>query len=87
MNILILMAGAAKDFEEKGHSYPKYLLEIQNKPIIQRIVESLINVGNNITFIIKQEDQEKFYALTAKQKKFLKKLKVHYVALYLLLMK
>ena len=61
MNILILMAGAAKDFEENGHSYPKYLLEIQNKPIIQRIIESIVNVGNNITFIIKQEDQEKYY--------------------------
>ncbi|MBQ7765089.1 glycosyltransferase family 2 protein [bacterium] len=61
MNILILMAGATKDFEEKGYSYPKYLLEIQNKPIIQRIIESLVNVGNNITFIIKQEDQDKYY--------------------------
>jgi len=61
MNILILMAGAVKDFEEKGHSYPKYLLEIQNKPIIQRIIESLENVGNKITCIIRKEDQEKYY--------------------------
>ena len=34
MNILILMAGSDKDFCEKG--YPKYLIEIKNKPIIQR---------------------------------------------------
>ena len=61
MNILILMAGAAKDFEEKGHSYPKYLLEIQNKPIIQRIIESLEKVGENITCIIRKDDQEKYY--------------------------
>lgn len=61
MNILILMAGAAADFEEKGHSYPKYLLEIQNKPMIQRIIESLENVGDNITCIIRKQDQEKYY--------------------------
>lgn len=61
MNILILMAGACKDFEEKGHSYPKYLLEIQNKPIIQNIIESLENVGDKITCIIRKEDQEKYY--------------------------
>ena len=61
MNILILMAGAAKDFNEKGISYPKYLIEVQNKPIIQRIIESLETVGDDITCIIRREDQEKYY--------------------------
>ncbi len=61
MNILILMAGTAKDFEDKGHSYPKYLLEVQNKPIIQRIIESLENVGEKITCIIRHQDQEKYF--------------------------
>ena len=61
MNILILMAGIAKDFEEKGHSYPKYLLEVQNKPIIQRTIESLENFGEDITCIIRKEDQEKYF--------------------------
>ena len=61
MNILILMAGSYRDFKEKGLSFPKYLIEIQNKPIIQRIIESLENVGENITCIIRQEDQEKYF--------------------------
>ena len=61
MNILILMAGSTADFEEKGHSTPKYLLEVQNKPIIQKTIESLENVGNNITCIIRKEDQEKYF--------------------------
>ena len=43
MNILILMAGSEKDFTEKG--YPKYLIEIQNKPMIQRTIELLETVG------------------------------------------
>lgn len=61
MNIVILMAGAGKDFEEQGHSYPKYLLEIQNKPITQRVVESLKNLGSNVICIIRKEDQERFF--------------------------
>lgn len=61
MNILILMAGNATDFGEKGYSYPKYLIEVQNKPIIQRIIESLETVGDNITCIIRKEDQDKYF--------------------------
>lgn len=61
MNIIILMAGAAIDFEEKGISYPKYLIEIQNKPMIQRTIESLKSLSNNITCIIRKEDQEKYF--------------------------
>ena len=61
MNIIILMAGAATDFAEKGYSYPKYLIEVQNKPIIQRTIESLSTVGDNITCIIRKEDQEKYF--------------------------
>lgn len=61
MNILILMAGNTEDFEEKGYCYPKYLIEVQNKPMIQRIIESLENVGDKITCIIKKENQEKYF--------------------------
>ncbi len=59
MNILILMAGAEKDFNEKG--FPKYLIEIQNKPIIQRTIEALENVAENITCIIRKGDQNKYF--------------------------
>ena len=59
MNILILMAGSDKDFCEKG--YPKYLIEIKNKPIIQRTIELVKTVGNNITCIIRKEDQDKYF--------------------------
>ena len=61
MNIIILMAGNTKDFEEKGFLYPKYLIEIQNKPLIQRVIESLHNISENITCIIRKEDQQKYY--------------------------
>ena len=54
MNIVILMAGAGKDFIENGHSYPRYLSEIQHEPIIQRVVSSLQNLGDKIICIIKK---------------------------------
>lgn len=60
MNILVLMAGSNKDFNDKSY-YPKYLAEIQNKPMIQRTIELLENVGSNITCIIRKEDQEKYF--------------------------
>lgn len=61
MKVLILMAGPSEDFEQKGHAYPKYLLELQNKPIVQRIIESLENLGSEITCIVRHSDQEKYF--------------------------
>lgn len=55
------MAGNTKDFEEKGYSYPKYLIEIQNKPMIQRTIESLKKFSKNINCIIRKQDQEKYF--------------------------
>lgn len=61
MNIVVLLAGSSEDFKEKGHFYPKYLLEIHNKPIIQRVIESLETLGGSINFVIRKEDNDKFY--------------------------
>ncbi|WP_320981462.1 glycosyltransferase family 2 protein [Parabacteroides goldsteinii] len=61
MNIVILMAGSSQDFIDKGHFYPKYLLEIQNEPIIQRVINSLSEIGGSLSFIIRKEDYEKFF--------------------------
>jgi len=61
MNILILMAGESLDFIEKGYKYPKYLIELNNKPIIQRIIDSLQNLSQDVTCIIRKQEQEQFY--------------------------
>lgn len=55
------MAGSSQDFIDKGHFYPKYLLEIQNEPIIQRVINSLSEIGGSLSFIIRKEDYEKFF--------------------------
>ena len=35
MNIIIPMAGRGKRFEDAGYSFPKPLIDVNNKPIIQ----------------------------------------------------
>lgn len=61
MNIIVLMAGPSTDFEKRGHVYPKYLLELKGKPIIQQVVESLSNLNANISFVIRKEDDDKAF--------------------------
>ena len=59
MNILIPMAGAGKRFADAGFIFPKPLIEINNKPMIQWVIESL-NIEGKFIFIVQKEHQEKF---------------------------
>ena len=51
MNVLIPMAGAGKRFSDAGYIFPKPLIEINNKPMIQWVIDSL-NLKANFIFII-----------------------------------
>ena len=59
LNILIPMAGAGTRFKEAGYIFPKPLIEIDNKPMIQWVIESLKLEGNYI-FIVQKHHQEKY---------------------------
>ena len=59
MNVLIPMAGAGKRFADAGYVFPKPLIEIDNKPMIQWVIESL-RLDANFIFIIQKEHQEKY---------------------------
>ena len=59
MNVLIPMAGAGKRFLDAGYMFPKPLIEINNKPMIQLVLESL-NLKANYIFIIQKEHQIKY---------------------------
>jgi dTDP-glucose pyrophosphorylase len=59
MNVLIPMAGAGKRFADAGYILPKPLIKINNKPMIQWVVDSL-NLNGNYIFIIQKEHQEKY---------------------------
>ena len=59
MNVLIPMAGAGKRFFDAGYVFPKPLIEVDNKPMIQWVIESL-NLEANYIFIIQKEHQKKY---------------------------
>ena len=53
------MAGAGKSFQNAGYSFPKPLIDIDGKTMIQIVVEN-INVAGNYIFICKKEHYEKY---------------------------
>tara|TARA_B110000495_G_scaffold33059_1_gene25811 strand:+ start:933 stop:2342 length:1410 start_codon:yes stop_codon:yes gene_type:complete len=59
MNVLIPMAGAGSRFEQAGYSFPKPLIDVKGKPMIQTVVESL-NINANYTFIVQKSHYEKY---------------------------
>ena len=60
MNILIPMAGAGSRFAQAGYTFPKPLIEVNNKPMIQVVVENL-NIQANYIFIVQKEHYEKYH--------------------------
>lgn len=61
------MAGPSKDFENQGFVYPKYLLEMNGEPIIQRVVEGVKSLKADISFVIRKEDDDKAYLASTLQ--------------------
>ena len=59
LNILIPMAGLGTRFKDAGYIFPKPLIEVREKLMIQMVVESL-NIDANFIFIIQKEHQRKF---------------------------
>ena len=59
MNILIPMAGAGSRFEQAGYTFPKPLIEIHGKPMIQKVVENL-NIDGRYIFIVQKEHFDKY---------------------------
>tara|TARA_E500000081_G_C6136634_1_gene357187 strand:+ start:2085 stop:3473 length:1389 start_codon:yes stop_codon:yes gene_type:complete len=59
MNILIPMAGAGSRFEQAGYSFPKPLIDVKGKPMIQTVVDSL-NINANYIFIVQKSHYEKY---------------------------
>ena len=59
MNILIPMAGLGSRFKKAGYTFPKPLIEVHGKPMIQWVIESL-NIKANYIFIIQKSHQQKY---------------------------
>ena len=59
MKVLIPMAGAGSRFEKAGYTFPKPLIEVDGKPMIQVVVENL-NIDAQHIFIVQKEHYEKY---------------------------
>lgn len=59
MNVLIPMAGAGSRFASAGYTFPKPLIEVNGKPMIQVVVDNL-NIEAKYTFIVQEEHYEKY---------------------------
>jgi HAD superfamily hydrolase (TIGR01509 family) len=59
MNVLIPMAGAGSRFEQAGYTFPKPLIDVNGKPMIQRVVDNL-NIDARHIFIVQKSHYEKY---------------------------
>ena len=59
LNILIPMAGAGSRFEQAGYTFPKPLIEVNGKPMIQVVVENL-NIDANYIYVVQKYHREKY---------------------------
>jgi len=58
MKILIPMAGEGSRFAKKGYTFPKPLIDVRGKPMIQKVVENLDFVSEYIFLVRKQHIEE-----------------------------
>ena len=59
LNVLIPMAGAGTRFAEAGYTFPKPLIDVMGKPMIQVVVDNL-GVDANFIFVVQKEHNAKY---------------------------
>jgi len=59
LNILIPMAGAGSRFEKAGYTFPKPLIDVKGRPMIQVVTDNL-NIKANYIYVVQKEHREKY---------------------------
>ena len=59
LNVLIPMAGEGSRFAKAGYTFPKPLIEINQKPMIQTVIENLA-IDANFIFLVRDEHEKKY---------------------------
>jgi len=59
LNVLIPMAGAGSRFQQAGYTFPKPLIDVKGKPMIQVVVDNL-NMDANYIFVVQKEHRAKY---------------------------
>jgi len=59
MNVLIPMAGAGSRFQQAGYTFPKPLIDVEGKPMIQVVVDNL-NIDATYIYVVQKEHRTKY---------------------------
>lgn len=59
LNILIPMAGAGSRFEQAGYTFPKPLIDVKGRPMIQVVTDNL-NIKANYIYVVQKEHRDKY---------------------------
>ena len=59
LNVIIPMAGAGSRFAQAGYTFPKPLIDVKGKPMIQVVVE-MLNIKANFIYAVQKEHREKY---------------------------
>jgi HAD superfamily hydrolase (TIGR01509 family) len=59
LNVLIPMAGAGTRFAQQGYTFPKPLIEVNGKPMIEVVVNNL-NVDAHFIFLVQKDHYEQY---------------------------
>lgn len=59
LNVLIPMAGAGSRFAQAGYTFPKPLIDVNGKPMIQVVVDNL-GLDANYIFVVQKTHREKY---------------------------
>lgn len=59
MNVLIPMAGAGSRFQQAGYTFPKPLIDVRGKPMIQVVAENL-NIDATFIYVVQKEHRTKY---------------------------
>jgi HAD superfamily hydrolase (TIGR01509 family) len=59
MNVIIPMAGAGSRFQQAGYTFPKPLIDVEGKPMIQVVVDNL-NIDAIYIYVVQKEHRSKY---------------------------
>ena len=59
MNVLIPMAGAGSRFQQAGYTFPKPLIDVEGKPMIQVVVDNL-NIDATYIYVVQKKHRARY---------------------------
>jgi len=59
MNVLIPMAGAGSRFQQAGYTFPKPLIDVEGKPMIQVVVDNL-NIDATFIYVVQKSHRAQY---------------------------